>query len=203
MIKGIVKLFRWFFNVVDRYDDEKRKYVKSGYVGKIFSLLLTILTIVFVGACAYGTLWLFTNLASADEGFGAILLNLLKIIAGVILGSMTVGFAFQTVTILIQNIIIAFASAKNEKTLEAQAIDKVVEKVEEAIQEGEQSTETSTEEQTASQLETVVYEGENKKQSKRQTSKGFDIFYAIANIVLLSGFVGIIAVVVVLLKKTA
>ena len=164
-MKAVFKLLGFLFNLGRQYNREKRRYYSSGYVAKIFALIVLPLMIVGVGACGYGTYWIFSNLQVSAlfffKGVDNWFYSWLMVIAGFVLGYITIGFALSTVASLIQNSIIAFKCA-SDKRKQAKA-DKARE-VE--LAEGETHV-------------------EHDEEVKHNTSIGFDIFYGVMCLLLL------------------
>lgn len=212
----ILKFFGAIFNLVAKYDSEKTRYMKSGYVGKVVALILMLGMVALVLACEYGTIWLFENLATIEDGalalFGG---NFLMIFGGVILACITISMGFSTIGQLIQNAIIGFASACSRLTIKkrvgkniANSIDskqeasetvtivqgvevseasKVEEVVEEA-KESEQVEETASTQETQPEVEVV--EQTEKVEEVRKTAKWFDILYGTLCLLFIPAMIG-------------
>ena len=126
------KVVGWFFTIAGRYEKEKRNYQKSGWAGKLVTLLIIPVFLGLGVVSAYGAAWLFKSISF--ENFTQVFFgNILKIIGGLILGYIALGISFKGFVAMLQHAIIAFSCAAGKKTI----VEKVENKIEETIEDVE------------------------------------------------------------------
>ena len=128
-----MKLFKFIggiFKIVDRFQDEKRKYLKAGPFWKGFALLVYAFFVVLAAFLCKATYWFFAEIRSADT-LGEILHSIGCIFGGIFVGYITLMVAFYVISTLIQDSIIAFSAARNPKLLIESLGDKLGEKLKE------------------------------------------------------------------------
>lgn len=190
-MRKIFKVIGWFFSIAGKYDKAKRRYEKEGWIAKSFALLIIPAFLALGVVSAYGTAWFFKSISF--ESFRDILfVNILKIIAGLILGYIAIGITFKGFVILIQHAIIAFVCASGKKTIFEKLDDKVEETVENIA---ENSEDDFIIDQVKKDVESVK-EKENKE--KKKSSRGFDIFYGIISLVYAVALIGAVVVVCII-----
>ena len=185
-MRKIFKIIGWFFSIGGKYGKAKKKYEKAGWISKTFALIIMPVFLALGVAAAYGTAWLFKSISFASFK-DVLFINILKIIGGLALGYIAIGITFRGFVSMIQHSIVAFVCASSKKKF----VEKTEPQIEPVVKESDDDFLIDDTKPNAESADVKKEAGKSRKNSLR----GFDIFYGIMSLIYAVGLIGAVVAV--------
>jgi len=110
-------LLKYVFNVFNRYTEDKIRYLTSGYIGKLFILLIILpLSIVATGAFVFLGSLLWKSINGGDFA-NNIVVSIFKLVAMFVMCVLGIALVFSTGAGLLQYSVIAYKAGRGRGTV--------------------------------------------------------------------------------------